>query len=193
MRALLIVDVQNDFLPGGALHVHKGDRIIPIINALQDDFDLIIATKDWHPEGHISFAKRHGKKPGESIEVLGHRQELWSEHCIQNTKGAEFAPALNTEKIAKVFYKGTDSEVDSYSTFFDNARLRDTGLGDYLREKGVDEITLVGLATDFCVKYSALDALDLGFKVTVVREGCAAIGDAETALQEMEKAGVVLT
>jgi len=189
MKALLIVDVQNDFLPGGALAVPNGDKIIAPINALQERFDLIVATKDWHPPKHVSFATRHGKKPGEKIQVLDYLQELWPDHCVQETKGAEFAPLLNTGKIIQVFHKGTDPEIDSYSTFYDNARLRNTGLGNFLKENGVDELYIVGLATDYCVKYSVFDALEMGFKVTVIEEGCRAIGDGQIALHEMRQAG----
>lgn len=188
MKALLIVDVQNDFMPGGALGVPKGDEIIPVINALQEKFDLIVATKDWHPPDHISFASRHGKKPGETIEISGYRQELWPDHCVENTFGSEFAPSLKTDKISHVVYKGVDPDIDSYSTFRDNLG-RDTGLAAYLREKGVDEIYIVGLATDFCVRFSTHHALESGFKVTVLEEGCRGIGDTEKALKEMRQAG----
>src|SRR5262249_42252801 len=155
--------------------------------------DLIVATKDWHPPNHISFASRHGKTPGEVIEIGGIRQELWPEHCIQGTKGAEFSPKLNTRKIAQVFFKGVDPNIDSYSTFFDNAHQRSTGLGDYLKQKGVNEIYIVGIATDYCVKYSVLDAAKLGFKSHVLLDGCRGInlqpGDIDRAIDVMRKAG----
>lgn len=193
MKALLIVDVQNDFLPGGALAIPEGDQIIPVINELQNDFDTILATKDWHPPNHISFAKQHGKKPGEIIEVEGRKQELWPDHCVQESQGAEFSPDLRTDKIKKVFYKGTDPKIDSYSTFFDNAHLRSTGLGEYLKENHIDELYIVGLATDYCVKYSVLDGSKLGLKIYVVLDGCRGIdlkpGDIERAIAEMKQAG----
>jgi nicotinamidase/pyrazinamidase len=194
MKGLLIVDVQNDFLPGGALGVPKGDQIIPIINQLQEIFTCVIATKDWHPPNHISFASNHGKRAGEIIEVKGMKQELWPDHCIQGSYGAEFAPALHTEKIRRVFFKGVDPQIDSYSTFYDNAHLRATGLGEYLQTLGVDEIYIAGLATDYCVKYSALDGREMGLKIHVVLDGCRGIdlkeGDIDRAIEEMKAAGV---
>lgn len=194
MKALLIVDLQNDFLPGGALAVPDGDQIIPIVNALQREFTTVLATKDWHPPNHISFASQHGKQPGEVIQVKGGEQILWPDHCVQGSEGAQFHPALQTQKIQKVFFKGSDPTIDSYSTFFDNFHLRSTGLEQYLRERGIDEIYVVGLATDYCVKYSSLDGLRLGFKVHVILEGCRGIelkpGDIEKAIEEMREAGV---
>lgn len=193
MKALLIVDIQNDFLPGGALAIPDGDRIIERINCLQDEFELIVATKDWHPKNHVSFASTHKKKVGASIVVKGMTQRLWPDHCIQDTFGADFHPALKSKKIAKVFYKGSDPEIDSYSAFFDNAHLKSTGLGEFLKEKGVTEIYIAGLATDYCVKYSALDALAQNFKVKVVLNACKGIdanpGDVEKAIAEMKAKG----
>lgn len=195
MKALLIVDVQNDFLPGGPLGVPDGDKVIPVINSLlEKSFDFILATKDWHPVEHGSFASNHqGLKPGEHVELAGQDQILWPVHCVQETPGAEFAPGWDNGKVHKVFYKGTDKDVDSYSAFFDNAHLRATGLGDFLIENRVDELYIVGLATDYCVKYSVLDALKLGFTVYVIREGCKGIdlneGDVKKALDEMQEAG----
>ncbi|MCC5832865.1 MAG: bifunctional nicotinamidase/pyrazinamidase [Chlamydiales bacterium] len=188
MKALLIVDVQNDFMPGGALGVPHGDEIVPVVNSLQEKFDLIVATKDWHPPGHISFASRHGKKPGETIVVSGYLQELWPDHCVQNRKGSEFPPSLKTDKIAHVVYKGIDPEIDSYSTFRDNIG-RETGLAAYFKENGVDELYIVGLATDYCVRSSVHDALLDRFKVTVIEEGCRGIGDTDRALKDMKEAG----
>ncbi|MCH9627029.1 MAG: Nicotinamidase [Chlamydiales bacterium] len=170
MKALLIVDVQNDFLPGGALAVPHGDEVIPFINALLDRFDLIVATKDWHPEEHMSFTH-------------------WPVHCVQDTRGAEWPSQLAAHKITQVFYKGSDPGIDSYSAFYDNEQKHETGLASYLKERGVDELYVVGLATDYCVKYTVLDALKLGFKVTVLEEGCRAIGDRVKALNEMQHAG----
>jgi len=196
MRALLIVDIQNDFLPGGSLGVPHGEEIIPLLNELQQKFSCIVATKDWHPPHHISFASSHGKKVGEVIEVNGRRQELWPDHCIQGTRGAEFASLLQTEKIEKVIFKGIHPHIDSYSTFFDNAHLRSTGLEEYLRQRGVNAIYIAGLATEYCIKYSVLDAQQLGFNIHVVIDACRGIeihrGDIERALQEMRDVGAEL-
>jgi nicotinamidase/pyrazinamidase len=193
MKALLIIDVQNDFLPGGALAVPKGDEIIPLINKLQNQFSCVVATKDWHPPKHISFASSHGKQVGDMIEVEGRNQELWPDHCIQGTTGAEFPKDLKKEKIEKVVFKGVNPQIDSYSTFFDNARLRSTGLGEYLQSIGVDEIYIAGLATDYCVKFSVLDAKVFGFKIHVVTDACRGIdlnpGDIQRALEDMQAAG----
>ncbi len=193
MKVLLIVDVQNDFLPGGALAIEGGDKIIPIINVLQERFDEVLATKDWHPPNHISFAKEHGKKPGDVVDIQGIKQELWPIHCVGNTWGSEFHPTLKTEKITKIFYKGTDPKIDSYSTFFDNLHVRSTGLADYLKERGYNEIYIVGLATDYCVKFSAFDAVRRHFKTYIVLDACRGIdlnpGDIKQAIEEMEKVG----
>jgi nicotinamidase/pyrazinamidase len=198
MKALILIDVQNDFCPGGALAVPDGDAVVPLANRLMPRFPLVVATKDWHPRNHRSFASNHsGKKAGEVVELNGNDQILWSDHCIQNTPGAEFHSDLNLSPIAKVFLKGTDPEIDSYSAFFDNLHRKATGLGDYLKEKGVDEVYLLGLATDYCVKYSALDAAQLGFKTFVIADACRGIerhpGDIEAAFREMEQAGVRCT
>ncbi len=174
-RALILVDIQNDFCPGGALAVRDGDRVVPVVNELQKHFALIVATKDWHPAGHSSFAT------------------LWPPHCIQESAGAEFVPALDTGRIARTFLKGTDMEVDSYSGFFDNEHRRATGLGDYLKAQGVTDVVITGLATDYCVKFTALDAVALGFRTTVVEDACRGVevntGDTERALREMAAAG----
>ena len=173
--ALILVDIQNDFCPGGSLAVKDGDRIVPVVNELQKRFALIVATKDWHPAGHSSFAS------------------LWPPHCVQETAGAEFVAGLDTSRIARVFLKGTDMEIDSYSGFFDNEHRRATGLGDYLKERGVTDVTIAGLATDYCVKYTALDALMLGFETTVVADACRGVevheGDTARAVEEMAAAG----
>lgn len=193
MDALLIVDLQNDFLPGGALAVPQGDQIIPLINELQKHFQLVLATKDWHPENHSSFAIQHGKKPGDIIMLSGRRQELWPVHCVQGTTGADFSPKLDLSKIKQVFYKGLDKEIDSYSSFFDNGHLRSTGLDDFLRVFGVDHLYITGLATDYCVKFSVLDAVSLGFKPYVILDACRGIdlnpGDIERAIAAMQAAG----
>jgi nicotinamidase/pyrazinamidase len=189
MRALLIVDIQNDFLPGGALAIKEGDKIIPIINELQKKFQVVLASKDWHPSHHVSFANEHGKTPYEVIEVQGGTQELWPVHCVRETYGAEFSKLLEPEKISHVFYKGVDPDIDSYSAFYDNAHLRSTGLKEYLKEFEIDEIYIVGLATEYCVKFSAKDAIKLGIKTWVVIDGCKGVdlkpGDSERALEEM--------
>lgn len=194
MNALIIVDLQNDFLPDGALPVPHGDEVIPLANELQRKFELVLGTKDWHPANHGSFAENHkGKKPGDRIILDGIEQILWPVHCVQNTRGAEFSPAFDTSRIAHVFHKGVDPLIDSYSTFFDNAHRRHTGLAHYLQERSIKDIYLLGLALDYCVKYSALDARQLGLNTHVVLDGCAGIdlepGDINRALNEMKCAG----
>ncbi len=185
--ALLLVDIQRDFLPGGALAVPKGDQIIPVVDRLlQMPFDLIVATKDWHPREHGSFAPNHDRKVGDIIELEGIEQILWPIHCVQDTRGAEFGEGWDTSRVDKVFYKGTDPKIDSYSTFFDNARRRSTGLEDYLRSQKIEHVFVAGLATDYCVKYSAMDAVDLGFDTYLIEDACRGIelhpGDVEHTL-----------
>jgi nicotinamidase/pyrazinamidase len=197
MKALIIVDLQNDFLPGGALPVPQGDEVIPLANELQRRFELVLATQDWHPPNHGSFAANHkGKKPGDRIILDGIEQILWPVHCVQNTHGAEFARAFDTSRIDHVFHKGTDPLIDSYSTFFDNAHRRHTGLAHYLKKRSIKEIYLMGLALDYCVKYSARDARQLGLNTRVIVDGCRGIelkpGDIDRALEEMKRAGAVL-
>lgn len=195
MKALVIVDVQNDFCPGGALAVAEGDEVVPIINRVQGLFDLVVATQDWHPADHSSFAVNHpGHRVGEIIAWNGHPQVLWPTHCVQGTPGAELRGDLFGSRIAQVIQKGTDREVDSYSGFFDNAQLRATGLGHYLREAGANEIFVCGLATDYCVKFTALDARTLGFDTTLILDACRGVNlqpdDSENAVAEMRAAGV---
>lgn len=200
VRALIIVDLQNDFLPNGALAVVQGDQIIPIINALlntQNLFDVIVASQDWHPKDHESFAANHpGKKPGDVVDLGALRQILWPVHCVQNSIGAELTTQLHTQNIDKIFHKGIDKTIDSYSTFFDNGHKKSTGLENYLREHGVTEVYIAGLATDYCVKYSVLDAIKLGFKTYVIVDGCRGVnlhpGDSEHALREMSAIGAKL-
>jgi len=197
MNALIIVDLQNDFLPGGALPVSHGHEVIPLANELQQRFELVLATQDWHPPNHGSFAANHrGKKPGDRIMLDGIEQILWPVHCVQNTKGAEFAPSFDTSRIAHIFHKGIDPKIDSYSTFFDNAHRRETGLADYLKKRAINEIYLMGLALDYCVKYSTLDARQLGLNTYVIVDGCRGIeleaGDIERAIDEMKRVGAVL-
>ena len=194
-RALLLVDLQYDFMPGGALAVPHGDEVVSAVNQQIPLYDVVVASQDWHPEGHKSFASQHpGKKPGDSIELDGVRQTLWPDHCIQGTRGARLHEDLKLPSIQKVFRKGEDERVDSYSAFFDNARRRSTGLADWLRGAGVDELHLMGLATDYCVKFSALDAAEQGFQTHVISAGCRGIdlepGDVQKAWDEMRQAGV---
>ncbi|MFQ5806018.1 MAG: bifunctional nicotinamidase/pyrazinamidase [Phycisphaerae bacterium] len=193
--ALIIVDVQNDFLPGGALAVPKGEEVIPVANAVSPKLDLVVATQDWHPPDHDSFAANHpDKRPGDVIDLHGLRQILWPVHCVQNTRGAAFASDLDTSRVARVFQKGSDPGIDSYSGFFDNGRRRSTGLDDYLKERSVRDVYVLGLATDYCVKFTALDAADLGFRTFLIEDGCRAVelhpGDGPRAIQEMTHAGV---
>ena len=197
MKALIIVDVQNDFCPGGALAVPGGDGIIPAINRFQAEFELVVATQDWHPANHGSFAANHpGRQPGDEIELGGLRQTLWPVHCVQDTPGAELHPALDRGPIAAVFRKGLDPTVDSYSGFFDNGRRQATGLEDFLRQRGADELFICGLATDYCVKYTALDAVALGFRTRLVAAACRGVelrpGDVARALAEMAAEGVAI-
>ncbi len=196
-EALILIDIQNDFLPGGTLAVPEGDRVIPVANRLQERFDLVLATQDWHPADHASFASNHpGKKPGEVIDLDGLPQVLWPDHCVQGSRGAEFDERLDRSRIARVFRKGTDPSIDSYSAFFDNRHLKATGLGDYLRDGGVTEVWLAGLATDYCVRASALDALQLGFTTHVVIDGCRGVelsaGDVDRAIDEMRARGAII-
>lgn len=194
-RCLIIVDVQNDFLHGGALAVPKGNEIIPFINVIQDQYDLVVATQDWHPPNHGSFAANHqGRMPSEVIELNGLEQILWPVHCVQNSFGAKFSEQLKVEQVQKVFVKGTDPNIDSYSGFFDNGKLQSTGLHDYLQSQGIEEVTIVGLAADYCVKFTAMDAAELGYKVEVLRDGTRAVNlkptDYEQSILEMESVGI---
>lgn len=194
-KALLLIDLQNDFCRNGALEVPDGDAVIPIANQLQDYFDLIIATKDCHPKGHMSFASSHpGHKIGDLILVHGLQQVLWPDHCVQESKGSDFHPELDTHRISKVIFKGTDKNIDSYSAFFDNEHKRSTGLENYLREQRVQTLYIMGLATDYCVKYSCLDAVQLGFTVFVIEDGCRGVelnpGDCVAAYKEMQREGI---
>jgi nicotinamidase/pyrazinamidase len=198
MNALILVDIQNDFVPGGALAVPEGDKIVPLANALQQKFDLVIATQDWHPANHGSFAANHpGKKPGDVIDLNGLKQILWPVHCVQNTPGAAFVPGLDTRRIFRVFQKGTDAGIDSYSGVFDNGHRKATGLGEFLKQRGVTDVFLAGLATDYCVKFTALDSMQLGFKTHVIEDACRGVNlkpdDVKQAIEEMKAAGVRIT
>ncbi len=195
MRALIVVDVQNDFLPGGALAVPRGDEVVPIANRLMERFSLVVATQDWHPADHLSFASQHeGRRSLEQIDLDGLPQTLWPDHCLQGAAGASFASALDVFRFDHVVRKGADRRIDSYSGFYDNGRRRSTGLADWLRERQVDELFITGLATDYCVKFTALDAVREGFRTHVIADACrgidAAEGDCRRAMEEMRDAGV---
>lgn len=195
MKALILVDIQNDFLPDGALAVPDGDVIVPIANRLQAVFPLVVATQDWHPVNHGSFAANHpGKKVFEQIDLNGLPQTLWPVHCVQGTTGAELAPGLQRERIAKIFPKGTDAGIDSYSGLFDNGHRRSTGLGEWLKTQGVTEIFVCGLATDYCVKFTALDAAQSGFKTHFIEDASRGVNiqpnDVKNAIVEMNRAGI---
>jgi nicotinamidase/pyrazinamidase len=193
-HALIIVDLQPDFLPGGPLGVNEGDQIIPLVLELMPRFDLVVATQDWHPADHGSFAANHsGRSPGELIDLDGLTQILWPVHCVQDTPGARLVPSLEKRELAAVFRKGTDRNIDSYSGFFDNGKRKATGLGEWLREHGVTEVSVCGLALDYCVKFTALDALGLGFATTLIRDATRAVnlapGDGDRALAEIQAHG----
>ena len=195
MKALILVDIQTDFLPGGALAVPNGDAIIPIANRLQAVLPLVVATQDWHPANHGSFAANHpGKNLFEQIDLNGLPQTLWPMHCVQGTPGAELATGLQRERIAKIFPKGTDAGIDSYSGLFDNGHRKTTGLGEWLKAKGVTEVFVCGLATDNCVKFTALDAAGLGFKTHFIEDASRGVNlqpnDVKNAIAEMNRAGI---
>ena len=195
-KAMIVIDVQNDFCPGGALAVSGGDEVVPVINALEQDFEHIVLTQDWHPQHHSSFASSHpGKQPFEAVTMPYGEQTLWPDHCIQGSGGAAFHPHLNRTKCELIIRKGFRAAIDSYSAFFENDHTTPTGLSGYLGERGIKDITLAGLATDYCVAYSALDAARLGFNTTVRLDACRAIdlgGSLETMLGRMKEAGVRL-
>lgn len=176
MKALLLIDIQNDFLPGGSLAVPDGDKIIPLVNALQEGFDLVVATQDWHPQPHKSFASNHlGKNPFEQISLDGLPQVLWPDHCVQGTYGAELTTRINWNKTEAIFRKGTDTEIDSYSGFYDNGHRKKTGLANYLKGKGVTDIYVAGLAGDYCVYFTAKDALEEGFNTYLIEDATRSI------------------
>ena len=196
MHALIVIDVQNDFCPGGALAVVDGDSIVDGINTLMAEADCVVLTQDWHPAGHSSFASTHeGKQPFGTVEMPYGTQVLWPDHCIQGSIGARFHMELEKDRAQMIVRKGFRTGVDSYSAFFENDKTTATGLHGYLQERGVSKLTLVGLATDFCVAYSALDGARLGYDVTVIEALCRAIdleGSLEAARAEMREAGVTL-
>ena len=191
---LLVVDIQNDFCPGGSLSVPRGDEVVPVINALAQKFAHVVLTQDWHPSGHLSFASSHpGKKPYDFIEVTYGAQILWPDHCVQGTKGAAFRDDLKITPAELVLRKGYHREIDSYSAFYENDRTTPTGLGGYLRERGFKRVFLAGLAFDFCVRYSADDAHREGFETVVIEDGCRAIdieGSAEATRALFKKLGI---
>ena len=196
-RALVLVDIQNDFCPGGALEVKHGDEVVDVANRLARHFDVVVATQDWHPREHGSFAANHPDKlPYEVIDLNGLPQVLWPVHCVQGSSGADFHARLDRGAVQKVFPKGTDTSVDSYSGFHDNGRRKSTGLGEWLKTQGVDAVYVLGLATDYCVKFTALDARKDGFSTFLVEDGCRGVelqpGDSERAVDEMRAAGVVV-
>ncbi|WP_300532241.1 bifunctional nicotinamidase/pyrazinamidase [uncultured Mameliella sp.] len=196
MHALIVIDVQNDFCPGGALAVEHGDEIVQPINALMAEFDAVVLTQDWHPAGHSSFASTHdGKAPFDMVEMAYGPQVLWPDHCIQGSPGANFHTELEMDRADLIIRKGFRAAIDSYSAFFENDHKTPTGLEGYLRTRGIDTLTLVGLATDFCVNFSAVDAAKLGFAVTVRQDLCRGIdldGSLKAALDGMKEAGVAL-
>ena len=193
-RALLLVDIQNDFMPFGSLPVADGDAVVAVANAVSPRFELVVATQDWHPASHGSFASNHpGFSAGEMVELGGVPQVLWPDHCVQNTPGASFHSALDITPVRHVTHKGTDPGIDSYSAFYDNNHAKDTELAAYLRTQGVDEIWIMGLATDYCVKFTALDGLAEGLRVVVIEDGCRAVNlasdDGAKAIAVMREAG----
>lgn len=192
MKALILVDIQNDFLPGGTLEVPQGDAIIPLANKLQEHFNLVVATQDWHPAEHGSFASNHeGKKPFDKIQLSGLEQILWPDHCVQGSPGADFPEGLNMNKVEAIFRKGMDPGIDSYSGFFDNGHKKSTGMADYLKGRNVDTVFIAGLAGDICVNFTLNDAVEQGFKAVLVKDATRPIDEADfkNALNQLEKKG----
>ena len=197
MKALLIIDLQNDFLPGGPLQVPHGDEIIPVINNIQKSFRIIVATRDWHPVNHGCFASNHeGKSPGDVIKLNGQRQTLWPDHCVQGSPGAEISPLLNQALINNFIFKGSDPDIDSYSAFYDNGHLKETGLHSYLKRNGITALYITGLASENGVYHTVKDALLLGYETYVVVDATKGVNlekdDTKKALADMEKRGAVL-
>lgn len=195
MDGLILVDLQNDFMPGGALAVADGDATVPVANALAGRFEMVVATRDWHPEDHGSFVTAHQDLAVGDLTTLGGlEQVVWPVHCVQEAPGSAFHHALDMTQVDEILSKGTDPEIDSYSAFFDNGHRRATGLETYLHNRGVDRVFILGLATDYCVKYTALDAQRLGFETWVIEDGCRGVelkpGDVDAAIREMRRAGV---
>jgi nicotinamidase/pyrazinamidase len=195
LKALIIVDIQNDFIPGGSLAVKQGDQVVHVANLLMPGFELVVATQDFHPADHLSFASQHpGKNVGEIVNLDGLEQVLWPDHCVAKTRGAEFVTELDADRIDRVFQKGTHRPIDSYSGFFDNDHRQATGLGEFLKENAVSDVYVLGLATDYCVKFTALDAVGLGFTTYLVLDGCRGVelnsGDVDRAVDDLQRAGV---
>jgi nicotinamidase/pyrazinamidase len=194
-EALVVVDLQYDFMPGGALSVAGGDWIVSIASRVLQKFDLVVATQDWHPPDHGSFVANHpSRKVGDVVDLDGLEQILWPVHCVQGTRGAELVEQLDTLRVRRIFHKGTDPRIDSYSGFYDNAHRKATGLSDFLLAGGVKRVYLMGLATDYCVKYSALDARSPGFETIVIEDCCRGVNaqpeDSQRAIEEMKRFGV---
>lgn len=196
MEALLIIDMQNDFMPWGTLPVPKADTLVQYINELIEKFPYVIASQDWHPPHHISFASTHNREPFSMIQMNGMQQILWPDHCIMDTKGASFVRGLHIDQVDTIIQKGCDREIDSYSAFFDNAKKRDSGLHDLCQKKGISSLTIIGVALEYCVQFSVLDALDLGYSVSVDLHGCKGVevqkGDCEKAIKEMKHRGAII-
>ena len=195
MKALLLIDIQNDFVPGGQLAVPDGDAVIPLVNALRPHFELVVASQDWHPAGHQSFASSHaGRAPFDQIDLHGLPQTLWPDHCVQETPGAALHPALDTRRVEAIFRKGMVPEIDSYSAFYDNGHRKATGLADYLRGRGATAVYLAGLAGDYCVYYSALDAVAEGFATHIITDATRPISAEgfRAALADMQAKGIHL-
>lgn len=195
MKALILVDLQNDFMPGGSLAVKHGDETVAVANRLIPHFELVVLTQDCHPADHESFASQHADNAvGDVIELYGLQQVLWPDHCVQGSHGAEFHPHLNLKATDHVVQKGTNPKIDSYSGFFDNGHQQETGLAKILQERSVTNVAVMGLATDYCVKFTALDAVQLGFETTLVSDGCRGVelspGDVQQAIDDMKQAGV---
>lgn len=187
MKTLLLVDVQIDFMPGGQLAVAEGDQIVPVINRILHQFELVVATQDWHPMNHQSFASNHSnKKPFDTIDRNGQEDTLWPDHCIQGSKGAEFHPDLETNRIAAIFRKGMNPEIDSYSGFYDNDHAVSTGLSGYLKEKGITEVYFCGLATDICVYHTIRDAMEEGFSAILIEDASQPLNHDDFAIQKKE-------
>lgn len=192
--ALILVDLQVDFMPTGMLPVAEGDLVIPIANDLMPHYEIVVATQDWHPGNHGSFAANHlWRKSGQVIELDGLQQVLWPIHCVQETWGSEFVADLKTEGVTKVFQKGTDPTIDSYSGFFDNGHRKSTGMAEWRRERGITDVHVLGVATEFCVKFTVLDAIREGFTATLIEDACRGVnlepGDVDKAVVEMREAG----
>lgn len=195
--ALIIVDLQNDFMPGGTLAVPKGNQVVPLINRLLPCFKLVIATQDWHPANHGSFAVHHpGHKPGDTINLAGLAQILWPVHCVQHTYGAEWVKTFDATYVNKIILKGIDPQIDSYSGFFDNGHRQSTGLAEYLRKNNIQHVYICGVATDYCVKFTALDAYQQGFIPYLIEDACRGVNlqpnDTLAAITEMQQRGVTI-